>query len=50
MLELIGPLLYERKREEERERESERSMHYATQITIRLATLIGSETYPLEEC
>lgn len=45
MPELIGPLLCERKSEEKRE--SEGSIHYATQITIRL---IGSERYPSEEC
>lgn len=48
MPELIGPLLCERK--SEGKRESEGSIHYATQITIRLGTLIGSERYPSEEC
>ena len=48
MSELIGPFVV---RDEESERKrSEESIHYATQITIRLGTLIGSEGYPLEEC
>lgn len=47
-LELIGPLLCERNRKEARERK--RSINYATQITIRLGTLIESERYPYEEC
>lgn len=47
MLELIGSLLYEMKKEEE---ESEGSLCYATQITIKLDTLIASERYPLKEC
>lgn len=41
-----GPLLCEQKME----KKSERSIHYATKITIRLGTLIGREGYPLEEC
>lgn len=43
-LELISPLLCERNRKEARERE--RSINYATRITIRLGTLIETERYP----